>query len=114
MKALLPQFSAGSWLGWALMAGATAALAATDQRNPETPMLSQSEYRMSLDDVVVFGQQPYWRTEAPSRWEREPVEIPAEQPTFRWAPTYTREERDEGPPNQLNPQPRIKLFEMKF
>jgi len=105
------------WLAGALLlAGAVTGLA-EDRQNPETPMLGQQDYRIPLEDVVVFGQVPYWKKPEPPRWEKEPLQVPAEEPSrLRWAPRYTRDERDDyrGPPDRLNPQPRMKLFELKF
>lgn len=101
------------WLGGALvLAGMTAN--AQEARMPETPMLGQEDYRVPLEDVVVYGQAPYWRKPEKPRWDQEQLQIPAEEPRLRWAPRYTREERDEGPPDELNQKARIKLFELKF
>jgi len=103
-------------LGAVLLAGAALCGADETRRIPETPLLKQEDYRMSLEDVVVYGLRPYWREEAPPRWEKEPLEVQPEKPSrMQWAPKYTREERDDWqPPDQLNPQPRMKIFELKF
>ena len=91
------------------------AVNADETRIPETPVLSREEYRLSLEDVVVFGQTPYWRREAQPRFEEPELQIPEKPSRLQWTPKYTREERDDWPPqDQLNPQPRAKIFELKF
>lgn len=95
------------------------ALAQQGAVRPETPMLSEREYRVQLEEVIVRAQRPRWRgqEEAP-RWDREKFELPVDvaPPRLQWAPGYARDEREdyEGVRDRMNAEPRIKLFEFKF
>ena len=105
-------------LAWAALLSSVAAVAdAGRESRPEVPVLSKSEYRLPLEEVIAIGQLPYWRqTEAP-RWDQPALELQsAPAPRLEWAPHYSRDERDEynGVRDQLNPQPRTKLFEVHF
>jgi hypothetical protein len=86
-------------------------------KKPETPVLGRDAYRTPLDQVIVTGRAPYWQQKAP-RWDKPKVELPEQAPPSRLQlmPPYTRDERDEynGVRDLQNPQPRIKLFELKF
>jgi hypothetical protein len=87
-------------------------------KKPETPVLGKDEYRMKLDEVIVIGQEPYWRKEAP-RWDRGKVELdtkPAQEPRLQLFPNYTAEERDDAlkAKDRNNATPLIKIFEKKF
>lgn len=86
---------------------------------PEPEVLPREAYRVPLDQVIVTGKAPYWRGEDAPRWDKPKVEAPAEAEPSRlqWAPHYGRDEREDynGVRDQLNnPQPRTKLFELKF
>lgn len=97
---------------------ATVAWAIEPKSKPETPVLSAEAYRTPLDQVIVTGRSPYWQQQVP-RWDKPKVEEVPEQvrpSRLQLAPRYTREERDEynGVRDTQNPQPRTKLFELKF
>jgi hypothetical protein len=102
-----------------LTAVSTVALA--QNKKPETPVLGKDEYRLKLDEVIVIGQEPYWRKETP-RWDRGKVDVdvnkPASEPRLQLFPNYTAEERDDAlkphDSNRNNSQPKIKLFDVKF
>lgn len=87
-------------------------------KRPEEAMLPPSSYRVPLDEVIVRGQAPYWQSEAPPRWDKPKVDVPQQNAPSRlqWAPHYSRDERDDynGTRDQLNPQPRTKIFELHF
>lgn len=110
---------AARWLTAPLLLGAALACVQAQAQGgrPETPMLSEKEYRAPLEEVVVRGQQPALPEQAP-RWDRPKIELELEsQPSrMEWAPAYAREERDdyEGVRDRTNAEPRIKLFEVKF
>ena len=85
----------------------------------EEKILPASAYRTPLDEVIVRGQKPYWQRETP-RFDKPKVDAPkpdeAGQGRMRWAPHYSRDERDDynQPRDQLTPQPRTKVFELRF
>jgi hypothetical protein len=84
---------------------------------PETPVLNSSEYRTPLDQVIVTGHSPYWQQQQAPRWDKPKTEdLQAPPSRLQLAPRYTRDERDEynGVRDNQNPQPRTKLFELKF
>ena len=103
-----------------LMGGAwllSLAAVAAQQSPSEAPVLSKSEYRLPLEEVIAIGRVPYWRQQEAPRWE--PPELELQQPTqprLEWVPHYSRDERDDyqGIHDPLNPQPRTKLFEVHF
>lgn len=115
-RLLLPVISA------VIAASATAALAQTTSTpaRPETPVLGKDEYRQKLDEVIVIGQDPYWRQGGQPRWDRGKVDVdlnkPASEPRLQMFPNYTAEERDEAMkiPDRNNATPKIKVFERKF
>lgn len=104
------------------IAASTAALAqtASTPAKPETPMLRKDDYRQKLDEVIVIGQDPYWRKEGQPRWDRGKVDVdlnkPATEPRLQMFPNYTAEERDESMKikDRNNATPQIKIFESKF
>lgn len=91
----------------------------TSNRKPEEKLLPASAYRLPLDEVIVRAQRPYWQRDTP-RWDKSKVDAPkpdeASQSRMQWAPKYTRDEREDyrQPRDQLNLQPRTKLFELRF
>lgn len=95
-------------------------LAAEQKQRPDVPVLPASEYRTPLEEIIVRGRSPYWQREEAPRWDKPKVEapVPGAAPAGRlqWTPPYTRDERDDYDKvrDQLNPQPRTKLFELKF
>lgn len=101
--------AAGSLLLFAALAWAA------DSIKPETPVLRADAYRTPLDEVVVTGRAQQQQT---PRWDKPKVDIPqqATPPRMQFMPQYTRDERDEydGIRDTQNPQPRTKLFELKF
>lgn len=88
--------------------------AAENKPRPETPILSREEYRVPLDEVIVTGRTQ----QLPPRWDKPKAATPDQAPPSRLQllPHYSREERDEynGVRDTQNPQPRTKLFELKF
>lgn len=86
-------------------------------REPE--LLSEEEYALQREEVVVRAQRPQWRAreEAP-RWDREKFELDIQttQPRLQALPKYEREERDDSMQvrDRMNAEPRIKLFELKY
>jgi hypothetical protein len=97
-----------------LLAIASLTWAAENKPRPETPVLSRDAYRIPLDEVIVTGRAQ----QLPPRWDKPKAAIPEEAPPSRLQllPHYSREERDEynGVRDVQNPQPRTKLFELKF
>ena len=98
---------------------ATAALAQSAAAKRETALLSEKEYPMQLEEVVVRAQRPQWRKkEAPPDWNRGKFDLDttAEPSRLQLAPKYSRDERDDynGVRDRMNAEPRIKLFELKF
>ena len=97
--------------------GVTAQVAICADR-PETAVLPPEAYRMPMDQVIVTGQAPYWRGDEAPRWDKPKVDVQTQSAPSRlqWAPHYSRDERDDynGVRDQLNPQARGKLFELKF
>lgn len=82
-------------------------------------MLPASAYRVPRDEIIVEGKSPYWKDEAPPRFDRPKVEAPKPGDStnrLQWAPSYTQDERDDyaTPREQLNPQPKSKIFELRF
>lgn len=97
----------------------TAATAQAAGSRPETPMLGKDEYRQKLDEVIVIGQDPYWRKGSPPRWDRSKVEVDpkaAGEPRLKLFPNYTAEEADEAMKikDRNAATPKIKIFERKF
>jgi len=101
-----------AWAALSLSLSATAAPVAPS----EVPVLPSAEYRMPLQEVIAIGRAPYWRQPETPRWEPPELELPASKSRLEWAPHYSRDERDDfnGVRDQLNPQPRTKLFEIHF
>ena len=98
---------------------AMAAVAQTAERARETERLSEKEYPMQLEEVVVRAQQPQWREKevAPDfnreKFKFEPDVKPSRLQAF---PKYDRDERDnyDQVRDRMNAKPEIKLFEFKF
>lgn len=105
-------------LAWtALLLSLTTAADAGRESPSEAPVLSKSEYRLPLEEVIAIGRAPYWRQAEEPQWDQPTLELqPAPSSRLEWVPHYSREERDEfnGVRDQLNPQPRTKLFEVHF
>jgi hypothetical protein len=81
----------------------------------EAPVLPRGEYRLPLEEVIAIGHVPYWRQQQAPQLQKPEMEL--EQPSngrLQWVPPYSRDERDEGVRDPLNPQPRTKLFELHF
>jgi hypothetical protein len=99
------------WLWLPLAASLHSAVAAAAL--PETPVLSQREYRTPLEEILVQG--PYWRRQKAA--EQPGLQLQEQDKSrLQWAPRYTREERDDAQQmrDRMNPPPRVKLFELKF
>jgi hypothetical protein len=104
-----------------LLFGATGlgALAAVNGR-PEAPLLSEEEYPLQLEEIIVRGQAPRWREReaAAPRWEKEKFKLPAAPAPSRidLLPRYSADERDDYDEvrDRMGAKARIKLFEMKF
>jgi len=104
----------------ALAAISTANAAPATQR-PETPVLRKQDYRVPMEEVIVIGQEPYWRKGGKPRWDKAKVEVdlkPATEPRLQVFPNYSAEERDESlklrDSNRNNTEPKIKVFDIKF
>lgn len=103
----------------ALTSSAFAQNASAPNKKPETPVLGKDDYRLKLDEVIVIGQDPYWRKQTP-RWDRGKTDVdlgkPASEPRLQLFPNYTTEERDESLKikDRNNATPQIKIFEKKF
>jgi hypothetical protein len=102
-------------VGLALIA-AGPVLAADEPAATDSSVLPKSAYRIPMEEVIAIGRVPYWRKEQAPKWEREEMELQESKARIQWAPNYTRDERDEydGIRDSVNPQPRAKIFEMKF
>jgi len=95
--------------------------AASTSKNtrPEDPILRKDNYRLPMEQVIVVGQDPYWKKEGKPRWDRSKVEVdtkPATDSRLKAFPTYTAEERDDAMKvkDRNNATPKIKLFDIKF
>lgn len=84
-------------------------------------LLDEDAYRQDLEEVVVTGRAPAWRTEEEQQWRpekfelKDPEDMP--QPRFEWFPRYDRDERDlyaDGPPDRMDEKAAIKIFEWRF
>lgn len=115
--------TASTWRNvmWVALLGVAAAGAQSGGGGrPETPVLSENEYPLQLEEVVVRGKAPRWRQREPVApdWEKGKFRLPAEAkpPRIEVMPRYTRDERDDYDQvrDRMNATPRIKVFEMKF
>jgi hypothetical protein len=108
----LKTIGAGLWLAIALAGPAAAA----EPPAADSSVLPRSAYRLPMEEVIAIGRIPYWRKEQAPKWEREEMQLEESKARLQWAPKYTRDERDEydGIRDSVNPQPRAKIFEVKF
>lgn len=119
-KFLLPAIVIVASLANAANAQSTAKTTKKEATKPETPVLHQDEYRQKLDEVIVIGQDPYWRKGGTPRWDRPKVDVDAklDEPNRQLFPKYTAEEADEAmkphDSNRNNGAPKIKIFEKKL
>lgn len=97
---------------------AVAAVAQNKALSREPELLSEKEYPVQLEEVVVRAQQPKWREKAAPDWERPKFELKTDTqpPRLQLAPKYERDERDDymDVRDRMNAEPRLKLFEFKF
>ena len=108
----------------AIAVAGCAAIAAADpdqQRNDSSQILHKKDYRVPMEEVIVIGQEPYWRRHGKPRWDRGKVDVdlkPETRSRLQMFPNYTAEERDEAmklhDSNRNNASPKIKLFDVKF
>lgn len=105
----------------ALAAAISAAYADPESTRPETQVLRKQDYRVPMEEVIVIGQEPYWRKGGKPRWDKAKVEVdlkPATEPRLQVFPNYSAEERDESlklrDSNRNNTEPKIKIFDIKF
>ena len=83
-------------------------------------LLDKKEYRGELEEVIVVGKQPQWRTDADreQQWRPSKFELPESSIKGRieWFPQYTKDERDnyQGVRDRLDEKPEIKIFQWKF
>lgn len=101
------------------MALLLAATAIAQSAARETERLSEKEYPLQLEEVVVRAQKPQWREkETPPDWNRGKFDLDTtpEPSRLQVAPTYSRDERDDYDQvrDRMNAKPEIKLFEFKF
>ena len=92
---------------------------ATKSTGPEAPILRKDNYRLPMEQVIVIGQDPYWKKDGKPRWDRSKVEVdtkPTTNARLKVFPTYTAEERDDAMKvkDRNNATPKIKLFDIKF
>lgn len=108
--------AAKCWLAGLALAAAGPVLAAGEPAAADSSVLPKSAYRIPMEEVIAIGRVPYWRKEQAPKWEREEMELQESKARIQWAPNYTRDERDEydGIRDSVNPQPRTKIFEVKF
>lgn len=102
-------------------ASAAGALAEPETARRDAPTLRREDYRVPMEEVIVIGQEPYWRKDGKPRWDRSKVDVDlkaAKEERLQLFPNYTAEERDEAmklrDSNRNNTQPKIKVFEKKF
>jgi hypothetical protein len=90
--------------------------AAREEPATQAQVLSKSDYRLPMEEVIAIGRVPYWRKDQAPQYERQEMELQESKARLQWAPKYSRDERDDynGVRDQLNPQPRAKVFEVKF
>ena len=95
------------------------ARAASKDATPEGQILRKENYRLPMEQVIVVGQDPYWKKEGAPRWDRKKVDVdlkPATESRLKAFPTYTAEERDDAMKvlDRNSATPKIKLFDIKF
>ena len=97
------------------------ALAAPPAARPEAPALPKQDYRLPMEQVIVIGQDPYWKRQGQPRWDRSKVDVDLKsnkESRLQLFPNYTAQERDEAlkqhDSNRNNTTPKIKLFDVKF
>jgi hypothetical protein len=119
-KFLLPAIFSVAMFGHAAIAQSTTHSPTTTTK-PETPVLHKDDYRQKLDEVIVIGQDPYWRKQGAPRWDRSKVDVelkPKSESRLQMFPNYAAEERDEAlkphDSNRNNSEPKIKVFDAKF
>lgn len=100
-----------------LLAAAAVAQTAASAREPD--LLSEKEYPVQIEEVVVRAQKPQWRekAEAPDfNREKFKFDPQVEEARLQAMPKYDRDERDDYMQvrDRMNAEPRIKLFEFKF
>jgi hypothetical protein len=103
------------WLAGLALA-AVGPVLAVEPSAADSSVLPKSAYRVPMEEVIAIGRVPYWRKDEKPKWEREEMELQESKARMQWAPAYTRDERDEynGIRDSVNPQPRAKIFEVKF
>lgn len=85
----------------------------------EPALLDPDAYRIDLEEVIVQGRAPRWRSPIGTETLR-PEEIDFLEATppnrLEWFPPYNREERDayKGVRDRKNQSPELKLFEIHF
>lgn len=93
-------------------------VAIAEPRQDAGEMLDESEYRGEIEEVIVTGRQPEWRTEQEPEWRPQRFELPKspDRGRMEWLPKYNRDERDkyDGVRDRMAEKPEIKLFEWKF
>lgn len=101
-----------------LLAGMVSPGVVAEPRQGAGDMLSEDEYRGEIEEVIVTGRQPEWRTEQKPEWRPQRFELPEATDSGRmeWLPEYDRDERDkyDGVRDRMAEKPEIKLFEWKF
>lgn len=116
LRVLVQQARLAPWL-FSLAAVALSPLAsAREEPATQAQVLSKSDYRLPMEEVIAIGRVPYWRKDQAPQYERQEMELQESKSRLQWAPEYSRDERDDydGIRDQLNPQPRAKVFEVKF
>lgn len=89
-------------------------------RSDEDQLLDKSEYRGKLEEVVVVGRQPEWRTSSAEDQQWRPGKFELSEPEnsgrLEWFPEYSKDERDnyQGVRDRTGEKPEFKIFEWKF
>ena len=106
--------------GALLLLLALASVTAAADKNKERQLLNEEEYRSSLEEVVVVGQQPEWRKQSleQEEWRPQRFELPEPKRKARieWLPQYAKDERDQydGVRDRTAENPAFKIFDWKF
>ncbi|MEE8057168.1 MAG: hypothetical protein V3T17_04955 [Pseudomonadales bacterium] len=88
-------------------------------RSDELELLDESQYRGELEEVVVIGKEPVWRSEEKiEEWRPDRFKLSKQSSASRiqWFPEYTKDERDnyDGVRDRTGEKPELQIFKWKF
>ena len=95
-------------------------VAAQEQgKNSEQQLLDESEYRSTMEEIVVVGKEPEWRKlEQKEPWRPDKFSLPTNTAKSRieWLPEYTKDDRDNynSVRDRTGEKAEFQLFNWKF